>query len=80
MRNMNFQARKLETIGFLINIQDEVLFSKIEEKIKETWLKETSFKQFTQTQLVERAKRANDDFQKGKYLSQENLVKESESW
>lgn len=77
---MNFQARKLETIGFLINIQDEVIFGKIEEKIKETWLKETSFKQFTQTQLVERAKRANDDFQKGKYLSQENLVKESESW
>ena len=77
---MNFQARKLETIGFLINIQDEVIFSKIEEKIKETWLNETSFKQFTQIQLVDRAKRANDDFQKGKYLSQENLVKESENW
>ncbi len=80
MSNLNFQARKLQTIGFLINIQDEVVFRKIEEKIKETLLTETNIKQFTQNQLVKRAKRSNDDFKNGRCISQENLMKESENW
>ena len=79
MNYTNFQARKLEAINVLINIKDEVVFRKIEEKIKETCV-ESTIKQFTQKQLVERAKRANEDFKNGKFISQENLIKESENW
>ena len=79
MNYTNFQARKLEAINVLINIKDEVIFRKIEEKIKETCV-ESNIKQFTQKQLLERAKRANEDFKNGKFMSQENLIKESENW
>ena len=79
MNYTNFQARKLEAINVLINIKDEVVFRKIEEKIKETCV-ESNIKQFTQKQLLERAKRANEDFKNGKFMSQENLIKESENW
>ncbi len=79
MNHTNLQARKLEAINILINIKDEVVFRKIEEKIKETCA-ESSIKQFTQKQLVERAKRANEDFKNGKFMSQENLINQSENW
>ncbi len=79
MNHTNFHARKLEAINVLINIKDEVVFRIIEEKIKETCA-ESTIKQFTQKQLVERAKRANEDFKNGKFMSQENLIKESENW
>ncbi len=79
MNYTNFQTRKLEAINVLINIKDEVVFRKIEEKIKETCF-ESTIKQFTQKQLVERAKRANEDFKNGRFMSQENLIKESENW
>ena len=79
MNHTNLQARKLEAINILINIKDEVVFRKIEEKIKETCF-ESSIKQFTQKQLVDRAKRANEDYKNGKYMSQENLINQSENW
>jgi len=79
MNYTNFQARKLEAINVLINIKDEVVFRKIEEIIKKT-CDESTMKQFTQKQLIERAKRANEDFKNGKFISQEDLIKESENW
>jgi len=79
MNHTNFQTRKLEAISVLINIQDEVVLRKIEQIIKETCL-EPSFKKFTPKQLVERAKRANEDYKNGRFLSQVKLVEESENW
>ncbi len=77
---MNFQTRKLKAIGYLINLQDEKLFSKIEATIEESHKQELTMKPFTQKQMVERAKRANEDYLAGRVKTQEQLEIESETW
>jgi len=77
---MNFQARKLKAIGYLINLQDVKLFDKIEATIIESRQQELALKPFTQKQMVERVKRANEDYLSGRVKSQEQLEIESEKW
>jgi len=77
---MNLQSRKLQAIGFLINCQDEKLFSKIESTIKDSQQQEFNTQPFSQKQMVERAKRANEDYLSGRFKTQEQLEIESETW
>ncbi len=77
---MNLQTRKLQAIGFLINCQDEKLFSKIEATIKDSQQTESTLQPFSQKQLAERARHANEDFLTGKFKTQEQLEIESETW
>ena len=80
---MDLQTRKLNAIEYLVGIHDEKIFLKIEEAITEVKKRQTieqSAKPFTQEQLIERAKRSNLDYQTGKYVTQEQLEKESENW
>jgi hypothetical protein len=77
---MNFQTRKLKAIGYLIDLQDEKLFSKIEATIEESQKQELMLKPFTQKQMVERAKRSNEDFVAGRVKTQKQLEIESETW
>ena len=80
---MDLQTRKLNVIEYLVGIRDEKVFRSIEEAITEVKKKQT-VKQitnpFTQDQLIDRAKRATLDYQTGKYMSQEQLEKESKNW
>jgi len=77
---MNLQTRKLQAIGFLINCQDEKLFSKLEATIRDSQQSELTRQPFSQKQMVERAKRANEDYLAGRFKTQEQLEVESETW
>ena len=78
---MDLQTRKLNAIGYLINLQDEKIFSKIESTIIEIQQKDKrKFKPFTQKQLVERAKLSEKDYLSEKVKTQEQIEIESENW
>lgn len=78
---MDIQTRKLNAIGYLINLQDEKILNKIEATIFE--LKTSASKKlkpFTKKQLVDRAGKANQDYTKRKVKTQEQLETESLNW
>ena len=80
---MDLQTRKLNAIKYLISLQDEQVFSKIESTIFENQNAhevKRDLKPFTQRQLLSRAEQSNKDYQAGKFKSQEQLQKESEDW
>jgi hypothetical protein len=80
---MDLQTRKLNAIKYLISLQDEKIFSKIESTIIESQKPQEikrDLKPFTQRQLLARAKQSNKDYQAGKFKTQEQLEKESENW
>lgn len=80
---MDLQTRKLNAIKYLISLQDEKAFSKIESTIMESQNPQEvrkDLKPFTQRQLLARAKQSNKDYQAGRFKTQEQLEKESESW
>jgi len=78
---MDLQTRKLDIIGYLIGIQDEKTFNRIEASIRETQLTDNrKIKRFTKKQLIYRAKRANQDYIAGRFKTQEQLELESEKW
>ena len=78
---MDLQTRKLNAIRYLINLQDEKIFRKIEATI-DTFKseKETELPHFTPKQLADRAKRSNEDYLSGRFKSQDQLELESENW
>jgi len=43
-------------------------------------MREKSFKPFTEEQLIERAKKSNNDYLAGKFKTQEQLENESQKW
>jgi hypothetical protein len=78
---MDLQTRKLNAIEYLIHLQDENVFKKIEEIILMTKdVREKAFKPFTEKQLIERARKSNKDYLEGKYKTQEQLEIESQKW
>jgi hypothetical protein len=79
---MDLQTRKLNLIGYLIDIQDENIFSEIESTIleKTKHKMEQNLVRFTQEQLENRAEEANQDYLSGRTKSQDQLESESKSW
>lgn len=77
---MDLQTRKLNVIEYLIGIDDEKVFSKIEASIFKTVKKRASVQPFTQEELAARAKQANNDYLAGRVTTQEELEMESEKW
>jgi len=78
---MDIQTRKLNLIEYLIGLKDEDLFQVIEEIVnKSRTAKKQSIKSFTQKELIERAKKSNEDYIAGNFTDQENLEIESKSW
>jgi len=78
---MDLQTRKLNAIQYLINLRDEKILNEIEATIYSAKTrKATKLIPFTGKQLVERAKRSNDDYLSGKFKTQDQLELESENW
>ena len=78
---MDLQTRKLNAIKYLINLKDEKKFIEIEATIDLVKShKINNINPFTEKQLVERAKRSDQDYLSGKFKSQEQLEIESENW
>ena len=74
---MDLQTRKLNLIQYLLNLQDENLFSKIESLII---TKDKELKPFTEEELVQRSEKSNQDYLEGKFISQKELETQSENW
>lgn len=72
---MNLQARKLDLIEYLIQLDDEKIIHRIESIVDEVKLKP-----FSQEELISRAKQSNADYQSGKFKTQEQLNTESKLW
>ncbi len=78
---MDLQTRKLNAIGYLINLQDEKIFSKIESTIVDSQKHDRkNLKPFTAKQLIDRAKKSDKDYRAGRVKTQQQLEVESENW
>lgn len=77
---MDLQTRKLNAIGYLINLQNEKIFKKIESAILDFQKHEKKHtKPFTKKQLLHRAKQSNKDYCEGRVKTQEQIEIESEN-
>lgn len=78
---MGLETRKLNAIEYLIHLQDEDVFRKIEETIfKSKDVRKNAFNPLTEKQLIERARKSNKDYVAGKFKTQEQLEIESQKW
>ena len=74
---MNLETRKLRVIEYLIHLQDQELFSKIENTIlrsKNSNLQHP--KPLTREEVISRAKQSNKDITSGNVITQEELKSE----
>lgn len=78
---MNLQLRKMHLIEYLLGVQDEKVFDKIESTIQKS-IKTVKPHDvvFTKKNLVERAEFANKQIKKGHVLSQKELEQQSKNW
>lgn len=78
---MNLQARKLHLIEYLIKLQDEKEFGRIEASIiPQSKVRYDEFRPFTTEELIVRAQKSENDYKEGRLISQEQLETESENW
>lgn len=81
MKNATLQARKMSLIEYLLGIQDEKVFDKLEANIhKSIKTHKPSDIVFTKAELVERAEFSNKQIKKGQVLSQKDLETQSKNW
>lgn len=77
---MDLQARKLHVIEYLIKLQDESLFSKIESIIQSKMDEKNELKSFTKEEYIQRAEESKADYVAGRTISQEDLESQSKKW
>ena len=78
---MDLQSRKLNLIEYLIQTTDEKVIQIIEEIIIKLKSKnQNEFKRFSKEELINRAKKANQDYRNGKYKTQDIAELESQNW
>ncbi len=81
MKSSNLQLRKISLIEYLLGIQDEKMFTKVESTIHK---KMKSVKPndivFTKADIIERAEFSNKQIKKGHVLSQKELEAQSKNW
>jgi len=71
----------MSLIEYLMGIQDETLFKKVENSIQES-LKSVKpeDQQLTKEKLVERAEFSNEQIKKGFVVNQKDIEQQSENW
>lgn len=81
MKPSNLQLRKINLIEFLLGIQDEKLFSKVESTIHKS-LKSVKPGDiiFSQDDLINRAEFSNKQIRKGHVMSQKDVEAQSRNW
>ncbi|MBM2814118.1 MAG: hypothetical protein HW421_880 [Ignavibacteria bacterium] len=78
---MDLQTRKLNIIEYLIGLQDDKVFSRIESAIyKNQKQDKIKLKSLTRKDIIDRAKQSNEDYTAGRVKTQAQLEKESENW
>lgn len=80
---INLKDKTLNAIDFLLENQNEETLSKIEVAIEKI-AKEVGYSKHTKPvskeDLIERALIAEDNYEKGKYRTQEDLKKSAKDW
>jgi hypothetical protein len=81
MKSSTLQLRKISLIEFLLGIQDEKVFSKVESDIHKSIksLKQSDIV-FSKDEIIARAEFSNKQIKKGLVLSQKDLEIQSENW
>jgi hypothetical protein len=78
---MDLQTRKLDIIEYLIKLKDEKIFNIIEDLIiRSKSGKDIPYRPLTKQEVIERAKKSNEDYLSGKFIEQEKLEVESNKW
>jgi hypothetical protein len=81
MKSSSLQLRKISLIEYLLGIQDEKIFDKVESNIHKS-LKSINPIDivFTKEEIIERAEFSNKQIKKGHVLSQKELEVQSKNW
>ena len=81
MSASKLKSRKLSLIEFLLSIQDEKVFDKLEANIQKS-LKSLNVNDivFTKNELKKRAAISTSQIKSGKVLSQKALEEQSKNW
>lgn len=81
MKSSSLQLRKINLIEYLLGIQDEKIFDKVESNIHKS-LKSVKPVDivFTKDEIIERAEFSNKQIKKGHVLSQKELEAQSKNW
>ena len=81
MKSLNLQLRKISLIEYLIGIQDEKTFSKVESTIHKS-LKSVNPSDivFSKDKIIERAEFSNRQIKKGHIINQKELEEQSKNW
>ncbi len=81
MKSTSLQLRKINLIEYLLGIQDEKIFDKVESTIHKS-LKSVKPVDivFTKAELIDRADFSNKQIKKGHVLSQKELETQSKNW
>ena len=78
---MDLQTRKLNLIEYLVSITDEKIIKIFEDMIINSRNdNDKAFKPFTQEELLDRAKKSNQDYLNGEFKSQDYVELDSQSW
>ena len=78
---MDLQTRKLNLIEYLVSTTDEKIIKIFEDMIISSRTdNDKTFKPFTQEQLLDRAKKSNQDYLNGEFKSQDYVELDSQSW
>ena len=81
MKALNLQLRKMNLIEYLLGLQDEKVFTKIESTIHKS-IKNIKPNDvvFSKNDLIERAAFSNKQIKKGLVLTQKELQEQSKNW
>lgn len=81
MKSTDLQLRKISLIEYLLGIQDEKVFAKVESNIHKS-IKSAKPNDivFTKSDITERAEFSNKQIKKGHTLSQKELEIQSKNW
>ncbi len=77
---MDLQTRKLNVIEFLIGLDDETAFNKIEAAIYRSKKNKNPIHVFTKQELKARAEKSKNDYLNGRITTQAELEAEAENW
>jgi len=77
----DLSASKLDLISYLVNLKDEVVLNELISVMTKYKNGISSINnKLTEEDLVDRALKSNENYQKGNYISQESLELDSEKW
>lgn len=77
---MNIETRKIEFVQAFLDLQSEELISQFEKLLKKSKQSEKELKPFTIEELHERITKSEEDFENGRFKTQEELEKISSNW